>query len=1117
MTIRLTTLLSSVLLCALAVGTATAQVNFASLTGTVKDAAAGVVPGAQVSVRLLSTGATRTTQTNGEGVYHVPGLSPGDCELRVTAAGFGDAVRRFTLEVGQRMVLDIPLDVARQGQELEVVAIQETMHTADASLGEVIEPKMISELPLNGRMLLDLALQAPGAHMSHGAQTGNLNPLYWRPGQDSAISIGGNRPNANYYLLDGAINTDPTFNTQSLSPSVDNVQEFKVQTGSYSAEFGGAGGGQINIITKSGSQRLHGDVYEFMRNSALDARSFNEMAGDDHLAQNQFGAALGGPVHGQTFFFANYEGFRMRQRMTSFKTVPDGMTRMGDFSMSPVKIYNPFTSRANPNFDASKPVTAANPKILRDAFENNVIPDNLINPVAMTVLGTLPLPNMADMAGMGGMMGAPGLASNNYRDVRGEAHDTDQGSARIDHTFSANNILFGRYTLSQERGFTPTNLPGFGEFHDNRVQNATISETHVFSPVMVNTVWLGFSRLSMHHYSENNFTNDWITKLGIQGVGFGGYGAYGMPWFAVQGYTGIGDTFAATPMQAWDTVLSARNILNRQMGRHNLKVGGGGQRYIWPMWGFFQNRGFYQFTNGFTTRSATSDGTGSALANMLLGLPAVRQRQAGVPSMNLRQWYAHGFVQDDWRATSKTTINIGVRYEYMSPLADTVRPWANLVFTDGKPQAFIGGQAGMPRGLMYANTHDFAPRFGIAQQLGHGFVMRAAYGIFYTPVNMNTWCNQLHNVPNVFPETNQSDNFVPSINGFDFPPAVLGKTTVSFASLDPHAPAQYLQQWSYTIEKSLPGNMVVEAGYQGSRGFHLQRAHLVNNAPPGPGPLGQRRPFKTIPFVEGTVLPSNITVANNAFPVSTVNVLENTARSWYDAGWVNVRRRYYKGLSLLANYTFAKNLTDAPDFRSAMFESSIPQDNSNLAAEKGPGCDLRHRLSVSVVYDLPALSHDGGLLQQVTKGWRVSSIFQAQTGFPLTISVFGDTANAGTVLGENPVRANYTGLPVFGPGTHTAERWFNAAAFAAPPAYQFGNIGRNTVYGPGMQMLDMAVERQFKLTESAQFQVRVELFNALNHVNLGTPDRFVNTPQFGTITMADTPGRQAQLSARFTF
>jgi Carboxypeptidase regulatory-like domain len=1098
------------------------QSNYASLRGTVSDEQHSMLPDAAITLNSTATGAVRSTRANAQGLFELPGVLPGEYVLKVESPRFATLERSLRLEVGQQLTLEVVLKIGAVEQSVDVVGGIEALRTADSSIGEVIESRSVHDLPLNGRMLIDLVLTVPGAHLSHGAQAGNMNPLYWRPGQRSAVSIGGNRPNANYFLLDGATNTDPTFNTLNLSPSPDAVQEFKVQTGSYSSDMGGAGGGQINIVTRSGSNQFHGTAYHFLRNGAFDAHSFNDM-GSNHLVRNNFGASLGGPLVGKkTFFFTNYEGLRHVKTMTMIATVPTEMEIMGDFSMAGVNIFNPLSSHPNPNFDPTRPVSPTNPRILRDPFPGNVIPANLISPVAMMFLQNyVPRPNTMSMMGMT-MMGQPtvvgsGMDSNNYMDARNERHVTDQGTVRLDHVFTRGDLLFGRYSASAEDGFTPQNLPGFGAFHENFSQHGMIAWNRVINLRMINMASFTVSRLSMHRSSENNASNDIVSELGIQGVGFGGQGAFGAPWFAVQGYSGMGDSFAATPMHAWDTVLEGRDSLSWQLGRHSLKFGGSYRRYIWPMWGFFQNRGFYQFTNGFTTQTATNDGTGSALASFLLGLPAVRQRQAGIPEMDLRQWYADSFVQDTWQVTSNTTLELGLRYEYMSPLVDQRFTNTNLIFDNGQPFVFIGGQTDKPKGLLYANRLNFAPRIGIAQNLPKlGLVIHTAYGIFYTPVDMNTWCNQRHNVPFVFPETQQSDNFVPAINGFNFAPEVLGTTTVSFAAFDPHAPSQYIQQWSLSVEKSLGKNTTLETGYLGSRGFHLQRAHLINNAPPGPGAIGPRRPFKTLSFLPGSVLPSDVAVVNTTFPVSGINLLENSARSWYDAGYVNVRRRNSKDLTFLANYTWSKSLSDAPDFRSPMFESAIPQNNNNLRAEKGPACDVRHRFAMSAVYSLPSLAR-WDFARAATKDWQLSAVYQVQSGFPFTVSVFGDTANAGTLLGENPIRANATGQPIFGPGTQTSDHWFNTAAFALPPAFTFGNVGRNSIYGPGLQTLDLALARNFTLSEKVVFQFRGEFFNALNHTNLSTPNRFINTPQFGTITEAATPGREVQLSARLSF
>ncbi|OLE50907.1 MAG: hypothetical protein AUG51_25745 [Acidobacteria bacterium 13_1_20CM_3_53_8] len=1107
------------------------QSNYASLSGTVFDPQRQAIPGATVQITSVNTQAARQVQSNDQGAFQFTGLLPGEYKLSVQAQGFALLTQTVNLEVGQQMTLDVDLPLASISGNVEITSQEAVLRTTDAGVGEIVERKSVNDLPLNGRMLIDLVLTVPGSHESHGAQAGNMSPLYWRPGQRSAVSIGGNRPNANYFLLDGATDTDPTFNTLNLSPAPDAVQEFKVQTGSYSAEMGGAGGGQINIVTRTGTNEFHGTVYEFLRNGALDARTFNQMdESANFLVRNNFGGSFGGPiVHNKSFFFVNYEGLRLVQAQMMIDTVPTAEEVNGDFSMSGTTIYNPFSSHSNPNFDPTKPISPSNPQIIRDPFPNNMIPSNLINPAARLFLQKyVPRPNM-DM-GMNGcgmtMMGIPtvvgaGVDCNNYLDVRKARQSTNQGMFRFDQMFSRGDTLFVRYSFGTENGFTPQNLPGFGALNDNLAQNGTIGYTRIISPRIVNMASITISRLAMHRSSENSESNDIVSELGIQGVGFGGRGAFGAPYFNVQGYSPMGDAYIATPMRAWDTILEARDTLSWQTGRHSFKFGGSYRRYIWPMWGFFQNRGYYQFTNGFTTQTATNDGTGSALASFLLGLPAVKQRQAGIPQMQLRQWYADAFVQDSFQLTHNTTIQIGLRYEYMSPLVDIRYANTNLVFENGKPFVFVGGQQGFPAGLMKANKLNFAPRFGISQNVPrYGIVLHAAFGIFYTPVDMNTWCNQRHNVPYVFPETQQSDNFTPAAgivaSRFNFGQPVLGQTTVSFAAFDLNAPPQYIEQWSFSVEKSLGSETTLELGYLGSHGVHLQRSRLINNALPGPGAIGPRRPFTTLSFLPGMTLPENITIANTTFPVSGINLLENTAQSWYDAGYVNVRRRFARGLTFLANYTFAKNLSDAPDFRSPMFESGIPQNNNNLSLEKGPACDIRHRFAFSAVYDLPAIGASG-LVNTLTRGWHIALLFQAQSGFPFTISVFGDTANAGTLLGENPIRANYTGQPVFGPGTGTAERWFNPAAFSTPSAFTFGNVGRNTVYGPGRQTLDLALYREFALTERVRFQLRGEFFNALNHTNLGMPNRFVNTPQFGTITEAATPGREVQLGMRLSF
>ncbi|HXJ45220.1 MAG TPA: carboxypeptidase-like regulatory domain-containing protein, partial [Candidatus Dormibacteraeota bacterium] len=472
---------------------AAAQSNYGDISGTVRDSQHLPVAGAAVQLTASSTLAVRRVATNNDGHFEAPALLPDEYEIKTEASGFAPTVEKVRLEVGQRMDIEIKLSLSSLKVDVTVSAVGETLHTTDASVGEVVEPKSIRELPLNGRMLIDLVLTVPGAHVGFGAQTGATNPLYWRPGQRSAVVIGGARPNANFFLLDGATNTDPTFNTQNLSPSPDAVREFQVETSSYTADMGGAGGGQINIVTHSGSSQYHGTAYEFLRNGAMDASTFGSM-GNNHLVQNNFGGSFGGPLWGKsTFIFVNYEGLRLSQADAQTLTVPTPQEIQGDFSMSGVKIYDPTTAVANPAYNPGLPTNASNFPYTRSQFPNNMIPMDRINPLLEAFLMQyIPMPNM--------MMG-PGPDSNNYLDVRNETHFQNQGTVRIDHNFSSGDSVFGRYSIGSEYGFSPSNgstattenLPGFGANFDNLSQQAVISWNHIFTTEKVNTLSVAVS------------------------------------------------------------------------------------------------------------------------------------------------------------------------------------------------------------------------------------------------------------------------------------------------------------------------------------------------------------------------------------------------------------------------------------------------------------------------------------------------------------------------------------------------------------------------------------------------------------------------------------------------
>ncbi|HEY1303849.1 MAG TPA: carboxypeptidase regulatory-like domain-containing protein [Vicinamibacterales bacterium] len=1092
-----------------------AQGNTGSVGGAVRDEQSLVVPGASVTIAATESALARTVVSSSQGEFEFPGLLPGEYVLTTELAGFQREQRRLRLEVNQRVRLDVVLRAAGFAQEVDVRETTPLLHVTDVGVGEVIDQQQVADLPLNGRQFLELALLVPGAHASHGAQMGDMSPLYWRPGQNSAIAISGGRPNANVYLLDGTTNTDPTFNTYIISLPPDSIREFQIQTGTYAADLGGAGTGQVNVVTKSGTRELHGSVYEYLRNSAFDSPLFTNPE-LPHFSQNQYGGTMGGPAGGRVFFFGAFEGFRSSQGQSNIMSVPSAAQRLGDFSGG-APIYDPLTTAPNPAFDPSRPSSPANPQFVRTQFPNNQIPIDRINPVALQVLRQyVPLANLAG-------------STNNYLDTRAQDLQNDAFNLRLDRSWAGGSTVFGRYSLSNERGFTPENLPGFGAFHDNRVQNFTFTVVNPISQRFLSEARFGVARMRLHRYGERANGDDLVSQLGIPGVGFGGSEAFGLPRFDVQGYDPIGDSLLCTPCRYENTNIQAGERLTWTEGDHSIRVGGDVRRFVWNMLGFFQNRGYYQFTPGLTSQTSLADGTGDPLASFLLGLPALAQRQAGLPSMNMRQTSLDLFVQDDWRLSESLTLNAGLRYEVQTPLSDINKILTNLDFGSGRPVAFVGGQAGYPKGLVYTDTNNLAPRLGLAWSPGaHRHVVRGGYGIFYSYPDMNLWCNQVHNVPLVFPEIRASNTLTPSINGFGFGPPVLGQTLVAFTAIDMHLQIPRIQQASLSVERELGANTMVQVGYLGAWGENLDRSRLVNNASPAAGPLQPRRPYQTISFAQGTELPSlpnGVTVASLTFPVGPINLLESTGSSQYNSAWILTKRRFSGGLSFLASYTFADSWTDAPAFRSPANEAEVPQNSFDPRADWGPsGCDVRHRFVSSVIYRIPfsATSSSATGFARLARGvlgdWQVSMIYQAQSGFPFTVSVFGDTANAGSLLNVNPIRASAVpGVSSDLPSDQqTADHWFNTAAFTTPPAFQFGNVGRNSLVGPGMSKADLALDRELPLG-AYDMHFRLEAFNVFNTVNYGTPNRFVNTPQFGTITTAATAARQIQFVVRATF
>ena len=530
-----------------------AQGSTASLAGTVRDEQGLVVPGVTVTLAGTENTYSRTVTTRGDGGFELPGLLPGDYKIIVELSGFTRQELAVHIEVNQRVRMDVVLKAGGLTQQVQVTQSVPLLHVSDATVGEVIDQRQVAELPLNGRQFLELALLVPGAHTSHGAQMGDMNPLYWRPGQNSAITISGGRPNSNVYLLDGTVNTDPTFNTFVISLPPDAIREFQIQTGTYTAELGGAGTGQINVVTKSGTFKTRGSVYEYVRNSKFDSPEFTNPDELPPFRQNQFGGTLGGAVGKGFFFFGGYEGLRTTQHMSNIMFVPDLAVRSGDFT-GYAPIYDPLTNRANPAFNPALPVSPANPQFIRDQFPGNQIPANRINSVSRDVLAKYVVePNRED-------------PTDNYLDTRAHDFENNGYNIRLDRAWGNGTLLYGRYSLSDETGFTPQNLPGFGAYHDNRVHNLTVTLLNPTTKRLLTETRFGFARMRMHRFGESANGTNHIAQLGIPGVGYGGEDAYGLPLFDIQGYDPIGDSLLCTPCQVLEQQLPGRRARDLELG-----------------------------------------------------------------------------------------------------------------------------------------------------------------------------------------------------------------------------------------------------------------------------------------------------------------------------------------------------------------------------------------------------------------------------------------------------------------------------------------------------------------------------------------------------------------------
>jgi outer membrane receptor protein involved in Fe transport len=1046
-----------------------AQAITGTIEGRVTDVSGAVLPGVDVTVTNESTGQVRSSVTNETGLYNVPLLPPGTYSVQASLPGFRSELRRgLLLEVDRTARVEIQLQVGEVSEKIEVMADAPLVQADNSSLGQVIDTQRVAELPLNGRQFLQLASLTPGVQPN--SQGSNLST------QSGSVNVNGAREVFNNFVLDGIDNNDSGPAQIVVIPSIDAIQEFKVQTSNYSAEYGRSAGGLVNVTTKSGANTLHGSMYEFLRNSAMDAKNFFDRPGKiPGYIRNQFGGTVGGPiVANRTFFFAAYERTGIRQPQTATARVPPAAWRDGDFSTLSTPIIDPLTGQP---------------------FTGNIIPQNRINSIGHTMLSLYPLPNAT--------------GTNNLVSVQKLVLDNDNVTGRVDHQFSSKDSTFVRYSYWNQPDLEPysrdnNTIAGYGVYLLTRTQSTTISETHVFNPNMVNEFRFGYARLKGELIAENT-TDPRILQLAEPGTRIHDQPTLRpdfreVPIISMVGYTGIP---SGGPQIRFDNMWNLVNNLEYTRGAHRMKFG-------------FESRyaenNFHNSSTGNGSYAFENRYSGNAVADMLLGYPTQATRNVGDQDAYSRTWYFAGYGQDDWRLNNKLTFNLGLRYEYQTNghtidnrkvTFDTTTGLAELVGSGPIPadialrlQQFPGiaiKPGNIPPSGWLDDYNNFAPRIGFAYDwAGNGkTVIRGGGGIFYVnmPANKsygNTQAFPYQITNNVVASTDPRNPNVTLNNPFD--PSLLS-TGIVGRSVDLHMRTPYMIQQNLGIQRQIGQAMVFEISYAGSKGNGLYRNRNLNAAPLGPGTIVSRRPYPKF---------------------STISQLEGSAMSHYHSLQLRLDRRLSRGISVLGSYTYSKSIDDDSDITGP--SGGAPQNYYNLHDDKGPSVfDRTQRLSAAVLWQLPIGENATGWTAGLLKGWQINSIYTASSGQPFTPGLSSDNSLTGT--GND--RPNIIANPF--PDHPDPSAWVLRSAFGIPALGQFGNAGRNHLRGPGLNNLDFAMFKNFPYKDIAQFvQFRAEIFNIPNHPQFFLPNRFVDSAQFGTLSQA-RDSRQIQLSLRMSF
>ena len=1151
-----------------ALGTpASAQKDAGTIVGTVTDPSGAVVPEAKVTVTDVEHGTTFATRTNSSGEFVAGALKIGRYTVTVEHAGFRKAVSTpMNLDVQQRIAVNFRLQVGQAAESVEVTGAAPLLETETSELGQVIDTNRVENLPLNGRNFAQLALLTAGTAPSEpGARDEN----------SFGFSANGGRSLQNNFLLDGIDNNSnlPDLLNETnyvIQPSVEALQEFKVQTNAYSAEFGRGNGAIVNAAIMSGTNSLHGGSWEFVRNEKFDARNYFDLAnqGTPPYKQNQFGAKLGGPIwKNKTFFFVDYEGLRIRQAQTQSFLLPSLAERTGDFS----ELIDYTTQALDPNgnpavdcngkptyngeiFDtrSTKVVSVMPPRLCGVPFGYdpssglpvNIIPANpsspnggFLDPLALRLAALYPEPNVFNNP-------AINFTANPVRKETRNNFDL-----RVDHKFGEKDNSFYRFSYEDQPSLIPGSFPGYadgGGFfsgdEDNAYRSVAVSETHVFRPELINEFRLGYNRIHSRRF-QLNYNRDVSALLGFPGVPFGPENG-GLPQLTFSDAPQLGSPTFLPSLEIQNTYSVSDNV-TWVKGPHTLKFGTEIRREQFTIFQPAESRGTLDFGNGFTDNPAAPFTGGSGFASFLAGLSdggAINN----LHNVDYRRPVHSFYGEDDWKVTSKLTLNLGLRYELFTTVKEAHDQQGTFDLNDPTNPTIIVPQGQTmqltptlaseirisptgSRGLVDLDANNFAPRIGLAYQLTERTVLRSGYGIFYGGEENGPYSNpsagfnppffvtQSFSNPCPGPSASPALNCaLPGINFLyqGFPAnALVDPNTPTLYSIDPNLTTPYMQQWHLSIERELGFNTVFEISYAGSKGDKLYTFLNGNQALPTPDPTAPTAPRRPVPLID-----------------TGINWFRSTGASSYNSLQLRAEKRFSHGLSFMAAYTWAHSIDNASNANLGSQNNDDFRDFRHPESEYGNSSfGVRHRAVFSYIYELP-IGHGkrlagqaGSALNTVVGGWQVAGVATISSGNWFSVTDNGNFSNSDGGAGGNSERPNQIGDPTARPcvpGT-----FFNTCAFTDPPLGSFGNVGRNTLQGPGYVIWDTSLFKTFRLSERFHLEFRSEFFNLLNHTNFllsqsgpqeSNNSTVLGTSQFGFLTAARAP-RQIQFGIKLLF